>query len=115
MHLARMFPRFPILRLQNWRDQEGRDFDPMSPMPGSLFRTDTWYWAVLRARHEQVLSPTEVLFVIPDFTNLEVLVQHPVEQIAWFIRGWMEYRQAADGSWYRAYIDVHPTPEGAPH
>ena len=87
-----MFPRFPILRLQNWRDQEGRDFDPMSPMPGSLFRTDTWYWAVLRARHEQVLSPTEVLFVIPDFTNREVLVQHPVEQIAWFIRGWMEFR-----------------------
>ena len=64
----------------------------------------------LRARHEQVLSPTEVPFVIP-----EVLVQHPVEQIAWFIRGWMEFRQAADGSWYRAYIDVHPTPEGAPH
>ena len=35
-HLARMFPRFPIERLQNWRDQEGRDFDPTSPMPGSL-------------------------------------------------------------------------------
>ena len=72
-------------------------------MPDDFSRTDAWYWAVLRARHEEVLSPTEVPFVIPDFTNREVLVPHPVEQTAWFIRGWKEFRQAADGSWYRAY------------
>ena len=68
---------------------------PQEPMHGS--------GAALRARYEQRLAPGEVPFVIPDFTDREVLVAHPVEQIAWFIRGWEEYRQANDGSWYRAY------------
>ena len=108
-----MFPGFPIERLQAWRDQERRDFDPTGPMPGSLTRTDAWYWYVLRVRHEQILSPTEVPFVIPDFTNREVLVQHPAEHIAGSLEGgWSSVRQPTGHG--TGHTNLHPTPEGAP-
>ena len=102
-NLEQQFTGFPAERLRNWRDQDGRGFDPTRPMPVDATRTDAWFWAALRARYEQRLAPSEVPFVIPDFTDREVLVAHPVEQVTWFIRGWEEYRQASDGSWYRAY------------
>ena len=65
----------------------GRGFEKTSPMPEGFTRTDAWDWAALRARDQQVLPP-EIPFVLPDYTDREVLVQHPAEQITWFISGW---------------------------
>ncbi|CAE7038804.1 unnamed protein product, partial [Symbiodinium sp. CCMP2592] len=102
-NLTVTLPGFPADRLRDWTDQDGNGFDPTQPMPRNCTRTDAWYWAVLRARYLEELSPNEVPFVIPDYTDREVLVQHPVEQIAWFLRGWEEFRQDSNGAWYRAY------------
>ncbi|CAE6914821.1 FCPE [Symbiodinium sp. CCMP2592] len=92
-NLTVTLPGFPADRLREWIDQDGNGFDPSRPMPRNCTRTDAWYWGVLRARYLEELSPTDVPFVIPAYTDREVLVQHPVEQIAWFLRGWEEYRQ----------------------
>ncbi|CAE7553554.1 unnamed protein product, partial [Symbiodinium sp. CCMP2592] len=102
-HLTVTLPGFPADRLRNWTDQDGNGFDPTQPMPRNCTRTDAWYWGVLRARYLEELSPNEVPFVIPAYTDREVLVQHPVEQITWFLRGWEEFRQDSNGAWYRAY------------
>ncbi|CAE7203250.1 unnamed protein product [Symbiodinium sp. CCMP2592] len=102
-NLTVTLPGFPADRLREWIDQDGNGFDPSRPMPRNCTRTDAWYWGVLRARYLEELSPTDVPFVIPAYTDREVLVQHPVELIAWFLRGWEEYRQDSNGAWYRAY------------
>ncbi|CAE6914508.1 unnamed protein product [Symbiodinium sp. CCMP2592] len=105
-NLTVTLPGFPADRLREWIDQDGNGFDPSRPMPRNCTRTDAWYWGVLRARYLEELSPTDVPFIIPAYTDREVLVQHPVEQIAWFLRGWEEYRQDSNGAWYRAYQPI---------
>ena len=69
-NLEQQFTGFPAERLRNWRDQDGRGFDPTRPMPvdatrtecmvlGSLARPDTSNGS-LRARYRlsSRISPT---------------------------------------------------------
>ena len=104
-NLAAQFNDFPVNRLRAWQDQEGRDFDPTRPMLDALTIS---------------VAPTPGTGLLSGLAMNRCFqrsaVRHPgfhrpggpgaaprrtdcmVHQ-----RNGREFRQAADGSWYRAY------------